>query len=469
MSYEGHIVVVDDDPQLNSLLKDFLTSKKYQVHAFIEPLQALKFLNSKTPESEAIDLVISDLRMPDVDGISVLHNIKSYRPDLPVILMTAHASLETAIEGLKRGAFDYLIKPFVLSQIHISIERALQFSFLKKENNQLKTSLAHLTIPHGIVGKSQAIRNLIDQINTLSQVPSNAMIQGESGTGKELVARAIHDKSSRNKGPFVAVNCSAIPENLFESEFFGHVKGAFTGAHENRAGLFEEANGGTLFLDEIGDLTLSVQAKLLRVLQERKIRAVGSSSQKDINVRIICATHKRLDQMVAKNEFRQDLFFRLAVIPLEIPPLRERKEDISLLAQHFLAKYATLCKSPVKQLTPSAVHLLTSYQWPGNVRELENVLERSLAFCTRAYLDSADIKYLHLNEVPQNFPASPLGEEKIQSLDEVEKGHILRALEFAKGKKEKTSQLLGISRRTLYRKLLQYELVNYLDDAEEEA
>jgi two-component system response regulator HydG len=468
MSYAGVVVVIDDDLELNSLLKDFLTSKKYQVFAFTEPMQALKFLHSQE-QSQAVELVITDLKMPDVDGISVLQNTKSHRPDLPVILMTAHASMETAIEGLKRGAFDYFIKPFQLSQIHLSIERALLFSRLKRENIQLKNSLNNLAVPHGLVGKSQAIRNLVDQINAISQVPSNVMIQGESGTGKELVARALHERSHRNKKPFVAVNCSAIPETLFESEFFGHVKGAFTGAFENKIGLFEEAHGGTLFLDEIGDLSLSVQAKLLRVLQDRKVRPVGGNSLREVDVRLICATHKHLDVMVSNNEFRQDLYFRLAVIPLEIPPLRERKEDIPLLAQHFLLKHAVLCQSPVRQLTPFSIDMLMSYSWPGNVRELENVIERSVAFCNKNVLDSTDIKMLgaQANQTAPNSSANQSRNSENLTLDHIEKSHILSVLEQTHGKKEKASQILGISRRTLYRKLLQYELVNYLDSPEE--
>jgi DNA-binding NtrC family response regulator len=440
---------------MRSLLVDHLELENYHVKSFDDGLSAMKFLLGHEVEAAQVELVVTDIRMPEMDGMSVLKNIKLKRPDLPVIIMTAHASVETAVEGLRKGAFDYIVKPFKLSEISHVISRAVQFGRLKKQNFTLSSELKKNWTKNEVVGKSAAIREILDIAERVAPAQSNILINGESGTGKEVIAKTIHNLSPRANKPFVAINCTAIPEHLLESELFGHAKGAFTGAHERKKGLFEEAEGGTLFMDEIGDLDLALQAKLLRVLQEKKIKPVGDTQMKDIDVRIIAATHKDLKKAIKEGNFREDLYFRLAVIPIVVPPLRHRAEDIPLLAQHFLNKYSALNNKLVTGFGTDALHKLIQMPWPGNVRELENLIER-LVVLTR---NSA----IQANEIPS-------GEEKTHesfygdatqdspTLEALEKRYIQAILEKTGGKKEKASQILGISRRTLYRKQKEYDL-----------
>jgi DNA-binding NtrC family response regulator len=452
---QGFVVVIDDDPQMRSLLVDHLEMNNYQVKSFDDGLGAMQFLLGNDLAASQVELVLTDIRMPEVDGLSVLRQLKPQRPDLPIIIMTAHASVETAIEGLRKGAFDYIVKPFKLTEISHAISRAVSYGRLQRQNKTLASEIKKNWSKNEIVGKSSAIREIFDIIERVAPAQSSILINGESGTGKEVVAKAIHNLSPRAKKPFIAINCTAIPENLLESELFGHAKGAFTGAHERKKGLFEEAEGGTLFLDEIGDLDLALQAKLLRVLQERKIKPVGDNQMKDIDVRIIAATHKDLKKAIKEGNFREDLFFRLSVIPIVVPPLRHRQEDIPLLAQHFLNKYTVLNNKLVTGFSTDALQKLINMPWPGNVRELENLVER-LVVLTR---NSA----IQANEIPngeEKGHESFYGEATQDSptLEELEKRYIQAILEKTGGKKEKASQILGINRRTLYRKQQEYNL-----------
>ena len=448
-------MVVDDDPQMRSLLIDHLELNNYQVKPFDDGLAAMKFLLSNAPEVSQVDLVVTDLRMPEVDGLSVLRQLKPHRPDIPVIIMTAHASVESAIEGLRKGAFDYIIKPFKLSEISHAIERAISYGRLQRQNKTLSSELRKNWTKNEIVGKSAAIQDIFDMIERVAPAQSNILVTGESGTGKEVVAKAIHNRSPRAKKPFVAINCTAIPETLLESELFGHAKGAFTGATERKKGLFEEAEGGTLFLDEIGDLDMALQAKLLRVLQERKIKPVGDTQMKDIDVRIIAATHKDLKKAIKEGNFREDLFFRLSVIPIIVPPLRHRQEDIPLLAQHFLNKYSVLNNKLVTGFSFDALQKLMSMPWPGNVRELENLIERMVVLTNSSAIQAREIPSgdekgheTFYGEATQDSP----------TLEELEKRYIQAVLEKTGGRKEKAAQILGINRRTLYRKQKDYDL-----------
>ncbi|MCX7675711.1 MAG: sigma-54 dependent transcriptional regulator, partial [Bdellovibrionaceae bacterium] len=335
----ARILIVDDDPQMLSFLKDAVISDGHEAVAFSHPLRALEEI---LKWEEAPDLAILDQQMPDLDGIELLRRLKLKWEHLPAIMVTAYGSISSAVEAMKKGAFDYLTKPFKLGDLKVSLTRALELSRLARENMILRQELKKNYAQGGLIGKSKAMRELMELVARVAPAQSNVLITGESGTGKEVVAKTIHQLSSRRDKPFVAINCSAIPENLLESELFGHAKGSFTGADRKKAGLFEEAQGGTLFLDEIGDMDLLLQAKLLRVLQERKIRPVGETKDIDIDVRVIAATQKDLKKAIKEGLFREDLYYRLNVIPVHVPPLRFRKEDIPLLAQHFLNKYATI-------------------------------------------------------------------------------------------------------------------------------
>ncbi|MBC7467031.1 MAG: sigma-54-dependent Fis family transcriptional regulator [Bdellovibrio sp.] len=450
---QGFVVVIDDDPQMRSLLVDHLTSEKYHLKSFGDGLEAMAFLLGSDPESAQVELVLTDLRMPEMDGIDVLKQLKHARPTVPVLIVTAHATVETAIEGLRKGAFDYILKPFKLSEISHSIEQAISFGRLQRQNKTLTSELKKTWSKNEIIGKSAALQTIFDLIDRVAPAQSNVLITGESGTGKEVIAKAIHHASPRNKKPFVAINCTAIPETLLESELFGHAKGSFTGATERRKGLFEEAEGGTLFLDEIGDLDISLQAKLLRVLQERKIKPVGDNQAKDINVRIIAATHKDLKKSIQEKNFREDLYYRLAVIPIVVPPLRHRTEDIPLLAHHFLNKYTVLNHKLVTGFCFEAMQKLLVMPWVGNVRELENLVERLVVLTQNSIIQANEIQATETNTHETFYGKST---EDSPTLEQLEKRYIQMILHKTAGKKEKAAQILGINRRTLYRKEKDY-------------
>jgi two-component system response regulator HydG len=453
---QGFLVVIDDDPQMRSLLIDHLEMLNYHVRAFSDGLEAMSFLKGSSPEAAQVELVLTDLRMPEMDGMSVLRQLKPARPHLPVIIMTAHGSMESAIEGLRKGAFDYIVKPFKLAEISHAVERAVSYGRLQRQNKTLASEIKKTWNKNEIVGKSAALQTIFDLIERVAPAQSNILITGESGTGKEVIAKAIHNQSPRASKPFVAINCTAIPETLLESELFGHAKGAFTGAHERKKGLFEEAQGGTLFLDEIGDLDIGLQAKLLRVLQERKIKPVGDNQMKDIDVRIIAATHKDLKKAIVEKNFREDLYYRLSVIPIVLPPLRHRPEDIPLLAQHFLNKYTVINNKLVTGFSFEALQKLMAFSWPGNVRELENLIERLVVLTRNSVIQASEITTPE-DKPHENFYGQAT--EDSPTLEQLEKRYIQLILSKTAGKKERAAQILGINRRTLYRKERDYGFV----------
>lgn len=458
----GRVVIVDDDKEMRSLLEDFLTSENYQVSVFSMAPDALSALSpggKLGPETQEgdIDVIISDIKMPQIDGLEFTTRMQTLRPELPIILITAFGSIETAIEAMRRGAFHYVVKPFKLAEMAVNLDRALEHRKLQRDNSALRQEVKKSWSMGGIVGKSASMKAVFDLVARVSQATANVLIMGESGTGKEMVARAIHQSGPRSHKPFIAINCTAIPETLLESELFGHAKGSFTGAITRKRGLFEEAEGGTLFLDEIGDMNVQLQAKLLRVIQERKVRAVGDNTARDVDVRIVAATHKDLKAAIRDGRFREDLYYRLSVIPIVLPPLRHRKEDIPLLAEHFLKKYAAANHLNVKGFSKRAMNKLVEIKWEGNVRELENVVERAVVLALSNLIDEAEIptpdsvsSEQFFNQATGDFP----------TLEQLERRYIEVVMDKTAGRKDKAAQILGINRRTLYRKEREYGLVD---------
>jgi DNA-binding NtrC family response regulator len=448
------VYIIDDDPEILTLLKKVFVLENYQVQTFLSALSVLEKLERG---AQAPNLIICDLRLPDLDGMTFLERLKKIHHSIPVVFVTAHASVETAVQALKKGAFDYVVKPLHLTELTIIASRALQLQRLEAEKKSLQKQLneqKNSSFSLGsMVGKSPKIRQVFDLIERVARSNSNILVTGESGTGKEMVARSIHQKSLRKEMPFVAINCSAIPDHLLESELFGHKKGAFTGAHETRRGLFEEANGGTIFLDEIGDMPLALQAKLLRVLQERKVKPVGENQMKDIDVRIISATHKNIRNIISEGKFREDLYYRISVIPIQLPPLRERKEDIPLMAEHFLKKHCLANQTSPKQLSKAALAKLMRLSWPGNVRELENTLERAVVLSECDLIDEVNIEVESGELSSELFSAFY---SKLLTLNELEKSYIRYVLDATGNTKEKAAQILGINRKTLYRKEMDF-------------
>ncbi len=469
---KGHIVVADDDANMRGLVSDFLKAEGYEVTCFPSALDALKELRSggtlQPNGGKDIDVIISDLKMAELDGMQFLRAIKAERPEIPVVLATAFASVDTAIEAMKNGAYHYIVKPFKLAELSVTIEHAIERRQLTRDNRLLRQQVKKSWGIQDMLGKSEPMRAVFDLISRVSHSTANILIHGESGTGKEMVARSIHSMGPRASKPFVAINCTAIPETLLESELFGHAKGSFTGALGKKRGLIEEANEGTLFLDEIGDMSPPLQAKLLRVLQERKIRPVGDNNSYDVDVRVIAATHKDLKTAIRESRFREDLYYRLSVIPIVIPPLRERTEDIPLLAEHFLKKYAAANDSGNGQrvvgFSKEAIVKLMSLRWEGNVRELENVVERAVVLCRNNQIDTQDIPD---PDVAQPEAATQTMIRDFPTLAQLEERYIHNVLQRTAGRKDKAAQILGINRRTLYRKEREYGWVS-ADAPEEE-
>lgn len=437
------VLVVDDERDMCDLIVDFLGREGYEVEAAHTGFEAL----ARVREQD-YDVVVTDLRMPGMDGIEVLREVKTLRPDVPVILITAFGSIDLAIEAMKAGAFYFVTKPFKMRQLEALVAKAAEQRGLVLENRRLRREVQGHYEPDRIIGHSKAMREIFRMVDLVADSSSNVLIVGESGTGKEMIARAIHFRSRRAQGPFIPVNCSAIPEGLLESELFGHARGAFTGAYTSRKGLFVEASGGTLFLDEIGDMGLPLQAKLLRVLQDRVVRPVGSNKSFSADARVIAATHRDLKAAVREGAFREDLYYRLNVIPIRIPPLSERAEDVPLLVDHFLDKCAGATGRPRKRITARAVAALQRRTWEGNVRELENIIERLVVLTPG---DTIDLDDLPFAMAPEGSRGPGRGPDDLPTLDEMERRYVLQVLDRTAGNKEKAARILGINRRTLYR------------------
>lgn len=461
------LAVIDDDPDVQDLLVGFFRPKGYEIITFDDAEEALKTISSST--EEFCDVIISDLRLPNMSGVELTTALLEKGITTPLVIMTAHRSAEVALEAIEAGAYDFVVKPLHFPQLQVSVERALHFGRMREENQALRAVVAgnnDQNAIQGIIGKSPKFLRALDLARRVANSSAHVLVTGESGTGKEVVAKAIHQFGNRKKGPFVAINCSAIPENLLEAELFGYAKGAFTGAVEKRVGLFEEAAGGTLFLDEIGDLSLPLQAKLLRVLQDKKIKRLGENQIRTIDTRVVSATHKNLRQEVIENRFREDLFFRLNVIPINLPPLRERKEDVLPLSEFFLKKHAALNRIGVKGFTKAATEYLLKNQWKGNVRELENVIERAVVLSKGSQIDLTDLNFEEdMQDAPKTsveFTGSDssrfvVSDEKILPLDELINKYIVFALGLNQGAKDRTAKDLGVDRKTLYRRVREME------------
>ncbi|MBL8912706.1 MAG: sigma-54-dependent Fis family transcriptional regulator [Archangium sp.] len=445
----GRVLIVDDDANLTSTLELGLAQRGYRVVTAARAEEALTQL-----DAEDIDVVLTDLNMPGLGGLAFAERLANSHPDTPLIVLTGFGSYEAAVAAIKAGAYDFLSKPAKLEAIIIALERALQHRRLRREVARLRVEVTTGAGPRieGMTVVSEAMKRALDVVARISSSQTSVLITGESGTGKEVLARAIHQRSGRS-GPFVAVNCAAMPESLLESELFGHVRGAFTDAREARVGLFTEANGGTLLLDELGDMPMGLQPKLLRVLQERRVRPIGARSEHPVDVRIIAATHRDLESRIEKGEFREDLFFRINVVNVALPPLRERTADILPLAQRFLTDFAARAHKSVKGLSAPAAAKLLAYDWPGNVRELSNCIERAVALTRYDELGVDDLPEKVQQYTPTRVVVSAADESEFVTLEELEKRYTLRVLETLKGNKTATARTLGIERKTLYRKL----------------
>lgn len=450
------ILIVDDDTGHLISIKTIIRSWDYVVATADDGAVAVDMVKS-TP----VDLILMDVRMTKMSGIEALKQIKIYNPTIPVIIMTAYSSVGSAVEAIKSGAYDYLIKPLDFEVLKLSIERASEHAGLRVENRALKKHLQTDYDIANIIGRSQPMKNLLEMMSMIAPSEATVLITGDSGTGKELIARSLHFNSPRKGKPLVVVNGAAITETLLESELFGHEKGSFTGADKRREGRFMQADRGTIFLDEIGETSSTMQAKLLRVLQEKEIQRVGGEETLKVDVRIIAATNRDLEKDVAEEKFREDLFYRLNVMPLNVPPLRERQDDIPLLAQHFLKKFSDKNRKALKGFVPLAMNMLVNYDWPGNVRELENAIERAVILATGEHITEAQ---LPLNITEQYDELDIPSTQKTQildgthSLEDIEKEAILAALKASDGNKAEAARRLGVTRKTLHNKLKSYTL-----------
>jgi two-component system response regulator PilR (NtrC family) len=453
------ILVCDDQRSICEMLDISLRKEGHRVETVNAGEAAKKKLSSANYE-----VLITDIKMPQTDGIEVLRFARQSSPDTSVILITAVEDYEAAVQAVRVGAFDYIHKgPGLMEELKVSVGRALQSLTLQRENFAFKRDAASRNSLNNIIGQSSAIEKLKTTIRTIAPTGSTVLIYGESGTGKELVARAVHACSPRGSEPFVSINCGAFPETLLESELFGYVKGAFTGANQNKRGLFEVANGGTIFLDEISEMSVSMQVKLLRVLQERTIRPVGGTQETAIDVRVIAATNKDLSEMVRANTFREDLYYRVSVIPIQVPPLRERREDLELLANHFLKKYASAAQKSIVRLTPEALEALRCYDWPGNVRELENTIERAVALETSPDLSvevNSGRPRLRSGAAASSSPPNltPEGLDFEKYVAEIERSLIESALEQTGGVQTRAAELLKVSYRSFRHLLKKYDI-----------
>jgi two-component system response regulator HydG len=451
MKENQSILIVDDDLAHRIMLKKLLGSWGYEVFEADDGSVAIDEVRKRP-----FDLILMDIRMLKVSGIEALEQIKIINPAIPIIIMTAYASVETAVDALKKGAYDYLTKPLDFDELKIAINRATEHNRLKKENEYLKERLGRKFDSQNMIGRSPLMAKLLDTVAQVAATEATVLITGESGTGKEMIANAIHHNSLRKSAPFIKINCAALAESLLESELFGHEKGTFTGADKRREGKFQQADGGSIFLDEVSEMSAAMQVKLLRVLQERELTPVGGAEVIAVNVRVIAASNKDLKKEMEQKRFREDLFYRLNVVALNAPPLKDRKEDIPLLAQHFLQIFAAKNKKNIKGFTPQSMEKLVKYNWPGNVREMMNAVERAVVLSRLEYLDADELGLLMADSpiaggndqlrLPENMP-----------LDEVEKRSILEAVNACGGNKSEAARRLGITRKTLRKKLDKYE------------
>jgi two-component system response regulator HydG len=446
----GRVLVVDDDPAMCEMVRAHLVRRGYQATTHQAAPAAFEALRSTD-----FDVVVTDLQMRGMNGLELCERIVADRPDVPVIVITAFGSLELAIAAIRVGAYDFVPKPFNIEQLCIALDRAIQHRSLRQEVRRLQDSAQALR-PEHIVGESSAMRGVFDLLERIGDSEATVMVTGESGTGKELVARAVHRRSRRSEGPFVAINCAAFPETLLESELFGHERGAFTDARTSRVGLFAQANGGTLFLDEIGDVPLGLQPKLLRAVQERKVRPLGGRDEVDFDARIIAATNRDLESAVAERRFREDLYYRINVIRVELPPLRARGADVLLIAQGLLERAAAASRRSIRGISPAAAERLVAYPWPGNVRELQNCIERAVALARYGELVVEDLPESIRDYHRSHVVVASDDPSELASMEDVERRYILRVLEATGSNKSLAARILGFDRTTLYRKLVRY-------------
>jgi len=453
------ILVADDDASIRSLLKQLLTDEGYSITEAATGTEVVAQVGESSP-----DLVIMDVRMPELNGIEALPKVKTVSPKTAVLIMTAFGSSRAAIDAMQLGAFDYITKPFELDKIAHTVKRAFDYQDLAQEVEVLRDEISSLVQTERIVGNSPPMQEVYKTVGKVAKADATVLITGESGTGKELVAEALHLNSNRRSGPLVKVSCAALPETLLEAELFGHEKGSFTGAMAMRKGRFELADKGTVFLDEIGEMSLATQTKLLRVLQERKIERIGSSLPIKVDIRVIVATNKDLQKQVEQNKFRDDLFYRLNVINIHMPPLRERKEDIPALVEHFLAKHRYSATAQPAAISEEALKRLTEYDWPGNVRELENVIERAVVLSRGQIITSRELPFgEHVDGEHEDEHEDVSAERSFfkKSVSQFEKDLIMKALKDAAGNRSKAAEMLGIYRRLLYAKIKEYGLEGF--------
>lgn len=447
------VLVIDDDESLRRVVEFNLQEEGYRVLTAADGQTGLDRL-----QSTRVDLVLSDVRMPEMDGIELLARIKAMQPDLPVVLLTAHGTIDSAVEAMKLGAFDYLTKPFARDQLKATVAKALDVAALRAENRYLREVIRERLSFENMIAGSRAMRDVTDIAGRVAPTDATVLLEGESGTGKELLAKAIHAHSSRSRGPFVTINCGAIPEQLLESELFGHRRGSFTGAVADKAGKFEAAHRGTIFLDEVGELPHALQVKLLRVLQNREVDKVGETQPIAVDVRVIAATNRDLEKMVSDGTFRDDLYYRLAVVSIRLPPLRERADDIPLLVHHFLAKHSARMGRPVPSVAREVYSAFNLYSWPGNIRELENVIERALVLDADGLVGLDDLPdRLRVHDTRIGRLRMELPDEGI-SLEEVERDLILAALEKHNWNQTRAAAYLDITRSTLLYRMQKFGL-----------
>jgi two-component system response regulator HydG len=445
---QGRVLIVDDDQNMCELVSSFLSRRGFQTAVRTSGDDAFSAM-----KEEDFDVIVTDLNLGGMGGLELCERIVANRPDLPVIVITAFGSLETAVGAIRVGAYDFITKPFQMAELAVTIERAIQHRALREEVKRLRQALTRTQSFDEIIGTSAAMKSVYDMVDRVADTDATVLITGESGTGKELVARALHNRGRRTSGAFVAINCAAMPETLLEAELFGHAKGAFTDAKSARTGLFVQANGGTLFLDEIGELPVGMQPKLLRALQERKVRPVGGNTELTFDARIIAATNRDLDEDVADRRFREDLYYRINVVRISVPPLRARGNDVLLLAQQFLERYAEQMGKRVIGISSQTAQKLLSYRWPGNVRELQNCIERAVALTQFEQIAVEDLPERIRDYRSTQVVFASDDPSELLPMEEVERRYVLRVLHAVGGNKSLAAQVLGFDRKTLYRKL----------------